>query len=121
MAGPPIPDPAIVVVVGASGAGKSHWAARHYRDVEIVSSDHLRSVVGSGPADLDATDDAFDVLERIVMARAGRRLTTVVDTLGLDPELRRHLRDLAHDNDLTADLMTVEDSVEVIIRIRNRT
>ncbi|HSV40415.1 MAG TPA: LLM class flavin-dependent oxidoreductase [Nocardioidaceae bacterium] len=83
-----IPDPALVVLIGASGSGKSHWAAERYRAQEIVSSDDLRGVVGSGRHDLDASDDAFRLLDQIVAARARRGLTTVVDTLGLDPARR---------------------------------
>ncbi len=82
------PDPAVVVLVGPSGAGKSSWAAERYRPAEIVSSDQLRSVVGSGENDLDASADAFSLLDQIAAARAGRRLTTVIDTLGLDPARR---------------------------------
>ena len=84
-----LPDPALVVLVGASGSGKSTWAAARYRDQEVVSSDSLRGVVGSGPHDLDASADAFGVLETVVAARLGRGLTTVVDTLGLDPVKRQ--------------------------------
>ena len=79
-----LPDPALVVLVGASGSGKSTWAAGRYRSQEVVSSDALRGVVGSGDHDLDASADAFAVLEQVVAARVGRRLCTVVDTLGLD-------------------------------------
>ena len=86
-----LPDPALVVLVGASGSGKSTWAAQRYRAEEVVSSDALRGVVGSGPHDLDASADAFAVLEAVVAARLGRGLTTVVDTLGLDAERRRSL------------------------------
>jgi alkanesulfonate monooxygenase SsuD/methylene tetrahydromethanopterin reductase-like flavin-dependent oxidoreductase (luciferase family)/predicted kinase len=84
----PLPDPALVVLVGPSGSGKSTWAAAHYRAAEIVSSDALRGVVGSGPHDLDASEEAFGLLETIVVARVGRGLTTVVDTLGTDAERR---------------------------------
>lgn len=84
-----LPDPALVVLVGASGSGKSTWAAQRYRAEEVVSSDALRGVVGSGPHDLDASADAFALLESIVTARSGRGLTTVVDTLGFDVGRRR--------------------------------
>jgi alkanesulfonate monooxygenase SsuD/methylene tetrahydromethanopterin reductase-like flavin-dependent oxidoreductase (luciferase family)/predicted kinase len=90
-----LPDPALVVLIGAAGSGKSMWALDRYRRAEIVSSDDLRGVVGSGPADLDASTDAFDLLERIVAARLSRRLTTVVDTLGLDSDRRIAWRDAA--------------------------
>ena len=83
-----LPDPALVVLVGPSGSGKSTWAAGRYRGDEIVSSDALRGVVGSGPHDLDASDDAFAMLEQVVAARLGRGLTTVVDTLGFDADRR---------------------------------
>jgi alkanesulfonate monooxygenase SsuD/methylene tetrahydromethanopterin reductase-like flavin-dependent oxidoreductase (luciferase family)/predicted kinase len=83
-----LPDPALVVLVGAAGSGKSTWAATRYRRAEIVSSDELRGVVGSGSADLDASADAFDLLERIVAARLSRGLTTIIDTLGLDTDRR---------------------------------
>ncbi|MGL5929102.1 MAG: LLM class flavin-dependent oxidoreductase [Dermatophilaceae bacterium] len=86
---PELPEPALVALVGPSGSGKSTWAAERFRRAEVVSSDALRAVVGSGPADLDASDDAFRLLDSIVAARLGRRLTTVVDTLGTDVERRR--------------------------------
>lgn len=84
-----LPDPALIVLIGAAGSGKSTWAANHYRRTEIVSSDHLRGVVGSGDNDLDASVDAFAVLDQILAARLRRRLLTVVDTLGLEVARRR--------------------------------
>jgi alkanesulfonate monooxygenase SsuD/methylene tetrahydromethanopterin reductase-like flavin-dependent oxidoreductase (luciferase family)/predicted kinase len=85
---PVIPDPAVVVLVGPAGSGKSTWAAR-YRREEVVSSDALRAVVGSGENDIEASTDAFAVLDAIVEARLRRGLTTVIDTLGLDVARRR--------------------------------
>ena len=84
-----------MVLVGPSGSGKSTWAAEHFRPDQIVSSDALRAVVGEGPHDLAASADAFAVLEEIVARRVRRRLTTVVDTLGLEPERRRAWLSLA--------------------------
>jgi alkanesulfonate monooxygenase SsuD/methylene tetrahydromethanopterin reductase-like flavin-dependent oxidoreductase (luciferase family)/predicted kinase len=99
---PTIPDPALVLLAGPSGSGKSTWAAARFRSAEIVSSDQLRGIVGSGQYDLDASVDAFAVLDQIVAARLRRGLTTVVDTLGFDAERRARLIDLARQAGLPA-------------------
>jgi alkanesulfonate monooxygenase SsuD/methylene tetrahydromethanopterin reductase-like flavin-dependent oxidoreductase (luciferase family)/predicted kinase len=114
-----IPDPALVVLVGASGSGKSTWAAQRYRAAEIVSSDDLRGMVGSGPHDLDASADAFGLLDQIVGARTRRGLTTVVDTLGLDAGRRRGYHDLARQSSLPAVVVVFTTSAQVC-RERNR-
>src|SRR5215472_521769 len=117
--GTTIPDPALVVLVGPSGSGKSTWAAARYRAVEIVSSDRLRAIVGSGEHDLDASADAFAVLDQIVSARLQRGLTTVVDTLGLDPERRRGHLELARRAGLPA-VAVLFDTDPAQCRSRNR-
>ena len=107
-----LPDPALVVLVGPAGSGKSHFAAAHYRRHEIVSSDELRSVVGSGEHDLAATEEAFALLERIVAGRLSRRLTTVVDTLGLDAGRRAAWLQAAREADLPAVVVVVDTPPE---------
>ncbi|HZY08695.1 MAG TPA: AAA family ATPase, partial [Ilumatobacteraceae bacterium] len=72
------------MLIGPVAAGKSTWAAQHFRPDQIVSSDALRAVVGEGEHDLRASADAFALLEQIVTRRVRRRLTTVVDSLGFD-------------------------------------
>jgi F420-dependent oxidoreductase-like protein len=59
-------------------------------------------VVGEAEDDVAASDDAFAVLDAIVAARLRRRLTTVVDTLGLDRERRARWLELARANDVPA-------------------
>ncbi|MEP6659149.1 MAG: AAA family ATPase [Acidimicrobiales bacterium] len=81
---PKVPLPCVMVLVGPSGSGKSTWAATQFGPDEIVASDRLRAAVGRGEDDLEATDDAFALLDRSLEQRARRRLTTVVDTLDLD-------------------------------------
>jgi alkanesulfonate monooxygenase SsuD/methylene tetrahydromethanopterin reductase-like flavin-dependent oxidoreductase (luciferase family)/predicted kinase len=116
---PRIPDPALVVLIGASGAGKSAWAAAHYRPVEVVSSDQLRAVVGSGERDLDASVDAFALLDQIAAARTRRGLATVIDTLGLDPVRREGYLALARRARLPAVAVLV-DTEAAVCRERNR-
>ncbi|MCW2793980.1 MAG: class flavin-dependent oxidoreductase, partial [Nocardioides sp.] len=113
-----LPDPALVVLVGPSGSGKSTWAAGRYRREEVVSSDDLRGVVGSGRHDLDASHDAFELLERIVAARLGRGLTTVVDTLGHDEPRRLRWLAVARDASLPA-VAVVLDVSDAECRRRN--
>ena len=86
---PDLPRPALVVLIGPSGSGKTTWARARFATNEVVSSDALRAMVGSGEADLDASVDAFALLDSVVEARLRRGLTTVIDTLGLDADRRR--------------------------------
>ena len=86
-----LPSPCVVVLVGPSGSGKSTWAATQFPADQIVSSDRLRAMVGEGEHDVAASTDAFAVLDLVVGRRLARRLTTVIDTLGLDADRRRGL------------------------------
>jgi alkanesulfonate monooxygenase SsuD/methylene tetrahydromethanopterin reductase-like flavin-dependent oxidoreductase (luciferase family)/predicted kinase len=109
----------VVVLAGASGSGKSTWAAGHYRAAEVISSDALRAVVGSGERDLDASADAFSLLDQIGAARTRRGLTTVIDTLGLDPVRRRGYRELAARAGLPA-VVVIFETPAALCRDRNR-
>jgi alkanesulfonate monooxygenase SsuD/methylene tetrahydromethanopterin reductase-like flavin-dependent oxidoreductase (luciferase family)/predicted kinase len=112
------PDPALVLLVGAAGSGKSTWAAARYRDVEVVSSDALRALVGSGTADLDASADALRLLDQIVEGRARRGLTVVVDTLGLDPARRSAWAAVGRESGLPL-VAVVLDTPAAVCRARN--
>jgi hypothetical protein len=76
-------------------------------------------VVGSGPNDLDASADAFDLLERIVAARLGRGLSPVVDTLGLDEARRTAWLAAARAGGLPA-MLILFDTPPELCRERNR-
>jgi F420-dependent oxidoreductase-like protein len=121
MSGPAqvLPSPCVVVLVGASGSGKSHWASGQFRTEQVVSSDRLRAIVGEGDDDLAASDDAFAILEQIVEHRLRRRLTTVIDTLGLDPTRRANWLAMARRHDLSTVCVVFASSV-ADSRARNR-
>ena len=72
------------MLVGPGASGKSTWASTHFPPDAIVSSDRLRALVGAGEDDIAASTDALALLDDVVRQRLGRRLTTVIDTLGLD-------------------------------------
>ena len=58
---------------GPAARGSRPGPPQHYRQQEVVSSDALRAVVGSGEFDLDASADAFALLHQIVAGRAAPR------------------------------------------------
>lgn len=114
-----LPAPCLVVLIGPSGAGKTTWAEAHFPGPAVVSSDRLRAVVGAGEDDLTASADAFALLESIVAHRLRRRLTTVVDTTGLEPERRQAWVRAARKTDVTPVAVTF-DVPAAECRERNR-
>lgn len=91
-----IPNFALVVLIGASGAGKSSFAARHFRDTEILSSDALRGLVSDDEANQEASKDAFELLNKMTAMRLKRRKLTVIDATNIRAEDREELVDLAN-------------------------
>lgn len=90
-----IPAPALVLLVGPAGAGKSTFAERHFRPTEIVSSDHCRALVSDSERNQSASADAFRLLHQIAALRLKRRRLTVIDATNVEPYDRRPLLELA--------------------------
>ena len=64
-----IPEFALVVLVGASGSGKSTFAEKHFGPFATISSDFCRGLVSDDPNSQVATKDAFDLLHTIAASR----------------------------------------------------
>lgn len=90
-----IPELSLVVLVGASGSGKSTFARRHFRPTEVLSSDYCRGLVADDENDQSATGDAFDVLHYIAAKRLAAGRLTVVDATSVQPESRKPLVEIA--------------------------
>lgn len=71
-----LPAPCVIVLIEASGSGKSTWAADNFRPNEIVSSDRVRGWVGVDEDDQQASQVAFAILEAIVDERLAAPSTT---------------------------------------------
>jgi F420-dependent oxidoreductase-like protein len=112
-------DPCLVVLVGTTAAGKSHWAQTWFGPDQVVSSDRLRAVVGTDERDQRASRDAFEVLDLIVAKRLRRGLTTVIDSTGLDAKRRAAWRALADRHGVPAYAVLLETPADVV-RERNR-
>src|SRR5829696_10181396 len=90
-----IPDLSLVVLVGASGCGKSTFARTHFGKFETLSSDFCRGLVSNDENDQSATKDAFEALHFLAAKRLARGLLTVVDATNVQQEARKPLVELA--------------------------
>ena len=86
-----LPEPSLVVLVGAAGSGKSTLAARLFSPDGILSSDAFREVVAGDAADQRATKTAFAILHRELVRRLAAGRTVVVDATSVTPFARRNL------------------------------
>ncbi|BAC70034.1 polynucleotide kinase-phosphatase [Streptomyces avermitilis] len=113
-----VTDLSLVVLIGASGSGKSTFARKHFTPTEIISSDFCRGLVADDENDQSASRDAFDVLHYIAGKRlaAGRR--TVVDATSVQQESRSQLIELARKHDVLP-IAIVLDVPEEVCAERN--
>ncbi|MET7370349.1 polynucleotide kinase-phosphatase [Streptomyces sp. NPDC005566] len=114
----PVTDLSLVVLIGASGSGKSTFARKHFKPTEIVSSDFCRGLVADDENDQSASRDAFDVLHYIAGKRLAAGRLTVVDATNVQSESRKQLVQLAREHDVLP-IAVVLDLPEEVCLARN--
>jgi protein phosphatase len=90
-----LPQFSLVLLMGASGSGKSSFARRHFLPTETISSDYCRGLVSDDENDQACSQHAFEILHTIVAKRLELGRLTVVDATHVQPEGRRPLLQLA--------------------------
>ncbi|MFG2207259.1 polynucleotide kinase-phosphatase [Streptomyces sp. NPDC048638] len=113
-----VPDLALVVLIGATGSGKSTFAARHFKPTEVLSSDFCRGLVSDDENDQSASGDAFDLLHFIAGKRLAAGRLTVVDATNVQSEARTQLVRLAREHDVLP-VAIVLDVPEQVCAARN--
>jgi protein phosphatase len=78
-----IPDFALVVLIGASGSGKSSFAARNFSPTEVISSDSCRGMVSDDETDQSVSADAFELVATIAEKRLKHRRLAVIDATNI--------------------------------------
>ncbi len=113
-----IPELSLVVLIGASGSGKSTFAASHFKPTEVISSDYCRALVSDDENDQSVTNDAFEVLHYIAAKRLAQGRLTVIDATNVSPESRRSLLRLAKEYHCMP-VAIVLDLPEKLCQVRN--
>lgn len=90
-----IPELSLLVLVGASGSGKSTFARNNFGPFEVLSSDFCRGLISNDENDQSSTKTAFETLHYIAAKRLERGLLTVVDATNVQSEARKPLVELA--------------------------
>lgn len=92
-----IPELSLVLLVGASGCGKSSFARKHFKPTEIISSDYCRGLVSDDENNQACSKDAFEVLRFIAAKRLAAGKLTVIDATNVQTEARKELINLARE------------------------
>ncbi|WP_316255777.1 AAA family ATPase [Arthrobacter sp. A2-55] len=95
-----IPELCLVVLVGASGSGKSTFAAKNFGRFETLSSDTFRGMVSNDENSQEASKAAFEALNFVAGKRLEAGLLTVVDATSVQTDARRQLVSLARAHDV---------------------
>lgn len=110
-----IPKTALVVLVGASGSGKSTFARRVFEPFETLSSDFFRGLVSNSMEDQSATKAAFESLSFVTGKRLDAGLLTVVDATSVQAEARASLVRLAKEHDVLPIAIVLDVPLEVCL------
>jgi len=114
-----IPDFALVVLIGASGSGKSTFAAKHFAPTEVISSDHCRALVSDDETDQSVSADAFDLVKAIAEKRLKHRKLTVIDATNVRMPDRKAWVELARRWHALPIAVVVDPGIDVCVE-RNR-
>lgn len=115
-----VPALSLVLLVGASGSGKSTFARANFKPTEVLSSDACRGWVSDDENDQSATTDAFDVLRLIADKRLAAGRLTVIDATNVQPHARKAFLEMAREHHVLATAI-VFDLPESVCLARNAT
>ena len=110
-----IPEQGLVVLCGASGSGKSTFAAQHFTPFQTIASDQCRALVGDDENDQSVTVQAFALLHEIIDKRLEIGRLTVVDATNIKPQDRRSILAIARKWDLLATAIVFDIGVKVCL------
>jgi polynucleotide kinase-phosphatase len=110
-----IPDLCLVVLVGASGSGKSTFARKHFLPTQVLSSDYFRGLVSDDENDQSASAAAFDVLHYVAGKRLEAGRVTVIDATNVQAPDRAKLIEVAKNANVLPVAIVLDTPAEVCL------
>ena len=110
-----IPAAALVLLIGASGSGKSTFASRHFDADAVVSSDRLRGLLAGDEADQQATEAAFGRLHAWLDTRLAAGALAVVDATNVEWMRRSELVSFARHHGRPAIALALDVPLELCL------
>ncbi|MGH7880345.1 MAG: AAA family ATPase, partial [Candidatus Binataceae bacterium] len=103
------------VLIGATGSGKSTFAAKYFLTTEVISSDYCRALVSDSETDQDVTGDAFDLVREIAGKRLKHRKLAVIDATNVRSADRKGWIELARQWHALAVAIVFDPGIDVCI------
>lgn len=114
-----VPDFSLIVLIGATGSGKSTFARRHFLATEIAASDTARALVSDDENNQDVTVDAFALVREIAARRLKHRKLTVIDATNVRAPERKGWVELAREYHALPVAIVLDPGLDVCVA-RNR-
>ena len=103
-----IPRNALVTLCGPAASGKSAFAAYHFEETRIVSSDRCRALVSDDEENITVSSHAFDLFYFTIAKRLTLGRLAVADSTALSRDARRRLLKIARAHTAPAHVITFE-------------
>jgi protein phosphatase len=115
-----LPEPCVVVLIGAAGSGKSTLAARLFAPDQVLSSDAYRGLVSGDESNQAATKVAFRILHRELERRLIAGRIAVIDATNVTTHARRSVIRVAARHSVPA-IAIILDLEPALVHARNAT
>ena len=105
--------PCVVVLIGASGSGKSHWSSQ--LGLEVLASDGFRALLTDDEDHQGCSAMAFDLIEQLAGARLGFARPVVIDATNTRAQTRQRWLDLARSAQVPAFALHFDVSMQTCL------
>lgn len=109
-----LPDPALIVLIGAAGSGKS-TLARTWPSTQVLELDAFRAMVSDCAGDQSSTPSAAYVMHTVLEARLARKRTTVIDATNTEQHVRAGLVRTARNHGVPTVALLVSTPADVCV------